>query len=433
MKRRSRLPDDSLALLRADAARGFEAAVQRASPFAAVRDCLNANGLPSPKGDGKTYVIAVGKAAPAMLKAALSHVTGARAAVCVTHRENAETVPGAEIFRAGHPVPDIVGASAATRVRELLSSANRDDVVIALISGGGSALLPAPVPGVSLEEKQELNQLLLKSGLDITSMNLVRQQVSELKGGGFLRLAAPAKVSAYILSDVVGDDLRAIASGPTVEPIGTAEDARTLLESSGVFERLPQSIRDHLQRPAIARSAIFADNYLVGGNRQSVESAAESLRSGYDVTIVESPLEGDVADAATTIFEALRKCSAGKRPKAVIWGGETTVTVRGTGIGGRNQELALRVAALADEQPLPDPWIFLSGGTDGRDGPTDAAGAIVDQGTLARIRSGGRDPFKLLENNDSHAALNASDDLLITGATGTNVADIQILLAGKTR
>ncbi|MBV7395810.1 glycerate kinase type-2 family protein [Mameliella sediminis] len=421
---------NNTASLKDDAARAFRAAIRRADPALAMRDCLGSSPLPRAAHGHRTIVLALGKAAPAMLRAVLPRITGPRVMICVTHRENTEQVPGAEIFRAGHPVPDSVGAAGAARIQAVLKTAEAGDVVIALISGGGSALLPAPPEGVSLEDKQTLNRILLDSGLDIVAMNLIRQQVSQLKGGGLVRLAAPAPVTGYILSDVIGDNLRAIASGPTVAPIGTAEEARRLLQDKGLLTRLPESIQRHLRNAPRVVSTVQASNQLIGGNRESVEAAAEALRPAYATQIIDDPLIGNVNEAACTIFRALREARSGGRPRAILWGGETTVQVRGNGMGGRNQELALRVAALADADPVAAPWVFLSGGTDGRDGPTDAAGASVDQGSLERIRAKGQAPTTLLDRNDSNAALRLSGDLLITGATGTNVADVQILLIG---
>lgn len=396
-----------------------------------MRDCLDCHPLPRAAHGHRTIVLAVGKAAPAMVRTVLPRIDGPRVSICVTHRENSEKTPGAEIFRAGHPVPDSVGAAGAMRMQEVLRGTEPGDRVIALISGGGSALLPAPPSGVTLDDKQALNRLLLGSGLDIVAMNLIRQQVSGLKGGGMARLAAPAPVTGYILSDVIGDDLRAIASGPTSEPIGTAEEARHLLHDAGLFDRLPDSIQRHLRRATRPPFPGDTVNHLIGGNRQSVLAATESLCRDYDARAVEIPLTGDVGEAAVAIFRTLRDSPVSDRPRAILWGGETTVRVRGRGMGGRNQELALRLAALADAQPIHAPWAFLSGGTDGRDGPTDAAGAIVDQDTLTRIRARGLPPERYLDNNDSNAALRLSDDLLITGATGTNVADVQVLLIGR--
>ena len=419
-----------LPALRTAAAQAFRAAVRRADPGLALTDCTDRSGLPRPSGDGKTIVIAVGKAAPAMMRALIPHIAGPRVLICVTHRENTDTVAGTEVFRAGHPVPDEVGAQAALRVQAALQETTAGDVVIALISGGGSALLPAPPPGVSLEDKQALNRCLLGSGLNINMMNAVRQQVSMLKGGGMLHLAAPAPVTAYILSDVIGDDLRAIASGPTVSPIATRAEVRDLLARTGIMASLPESIRHHLRQPEARTTPPEAQNHLIGGNRESLAAAAAALAPRFAASVEAEPLVGDVSAAATTIYETLMRRVDAPGPTAVIWGGETTVTLRGDGLGGRNQEMALRLACLMDRAPVSRPWVFLSAGTDGRDGPTDAAGGIVDQATIARISAAGGAPEALLARNDSNAALRMADDLFITGATGTNVADIQVLLLG---
>lgn len=404
----------------------FDAAVTAADPARAVRRGLTQSPLPPEAPDGRTFLIAIGKAAPAMLREAMAAIPDAYAALAVTHHENDATLEGAELLRAGHPVPDEAGARAAQRVMALLSEATEKDRVVALISGGGSALLPAPPPGVSLTDKARLNGLLLSAGLDIVQMNLVRQQVSLLKGGGFVRHASPASVYAYLLSDVIGDDLRAIASGPTVSPIGTAAEAIDTLKSAGLWDATPSSIRTHLEQAIEHLQPPLPDarNTLVGSNRLSLEAMLEEARNiGLTARIVSDALTGDVADAAQQVLAEL---IARPEPTALLFGGETTVKLTGTGRGGRNQELALRVAIQAPD--ITANWVFLSGGTDGRDGPTDTAGGLVDAGTLPRITAAGQDVTALLANNDSYAALAAAGDLLMTRATGTNVADVQVLL-----
>ncbi|MCX8509462.1 MAG: DUF4147 domain-containing protein, partial [Rhodobacteraceae bacterium] len=231
-----------------------------------------------------------------------------------------------------------------------------------------------------------------------------------------------------ILSDVIGDDLRTIASGPTVAPLGSRADARHLLEARGVWSELPEAVRAHLTEPEVATAPLPpARNILIGSNRKSLE-AIEKATANATPVIVSDQLTGDVGDATTRILQAAQAASA-DRPHCLIFGGETTVTLRGKGLGGRNQELALRVA-LAAPTTLSRPWVFLSGGTDGRDGPTEAAGGLVDADSAARMRAAGADPEALLADNDSNRALEASGDLLLVGATGTNVADVQILLLG---
>ncbi len=403
----------------------FRAAIDQADPEAAVARHMTAL---SRNANGRVIVIAAGKAAPAMLRGAMAHLGQDIEALCVTHKENQDRIENIPFFNSGHPIPDDVGLDATQKITEVLAGTTADDQVIALISGGASALLPAPAQGISLADKQALNAALLASGLDIVEMNMIRQQVSTLKGGGLLRQAAPAPVSAYILSDVVGDDLRAIASGPTVAPLGTKTSARERLQQVGAWDTLPASIQTHLQGPDVNDDLPNASNTLVGSNRQSVEAAAAHLRSDFNVIAIDEPLVGDVGTAAETIIAALDNHLPVSAATAIVWGGETTVQLRGDGRGGRNQELALLVARHLNARNPSQTVHFLSGGTDGRDGPTDAAGAIVDAGTWPRITDADLDPAALLANNDSYAALQASGDLLITGATGTNVADIQILM-----
>ncbi|KAB6717851.1 MULTISPECIES: DUF4147 domain-containing protein [Roseobacteraceae] len=395
----------------------FLTGVASADPAHAVEDALKGRRFNAP------LIIAVGKAARSMAEAAMRQVDAARVIV-VTNYENARPLEGAEMRAAAHPVPDFEGARAALLIEDALAHAKGD--VLALISGGGSALLPAPVPGVSLEDKAEVNRLLLGSGADIVAMNLVRQQLSRLKGGGFLRAAAPSKVTALLLSDVVSDDLRAIASGPTVSPIGTREDAVEMLQELDLWDKLPTAVAEYLARPRPDLGPLpESEVALIGSNKISVAAMARAAGGGatQGVHVFPIPLEGDVAEAARTIVESAIE------PGIFLFGGETTVKLTGDGMGGRNQELALRVAVLAEEQGLKD-YVFLSGGTDGRDGPTDAAGGMVDPGTLDRMRASGLDPQDVLARNDSYHGLEAAGDLLQIGATGTNVADLQVLIRG---
>ncbi|MGQ0610163.1 MAG: glycerate kinase type-2 family protein [Paracoccaceae bacterium] len=417
---------DGAGTLRAVARGLFDAAVRAADPALALRRALAQAPFPAPAPGGRWLVIAAGKAAVPMLRAALPLLPGAEA-IAVTNDENHAEIPGAAVYGAGHPVPDARGEQAARAVMRALAAARAGDQVIALISGGASALMPAPVDGVSLADKIAVSRLLLSHGLGITEMNLVRQNLSRLKGGGFLRLAAPAQVSAYIMSDVIGDDLRVIASGPTVGPIGGPAEARAVLQAAGVWPALPPAARAALSRDPPGQAVPpVAQNHLVGSNRQSLEAMRDAaVAAGWQARIVDDALTGDVGAAAERILASARQAPAGL-PQCLIFGGETTVTLRGTGLGGRNQELALRVALGA--QGLGREWVFLSGGTDGRDGPTRAAGGLVDPGSPGRMAAAGLDAGALLADNDSNRALAASGDLLVTGATGTNVADVQVLL-----
>ncbi|MGY6694624.1 MAG: glycerate kinase type-2 family protein [Roseinatronobacter sp.] len=392
----------------------FKVGVEAADPRAAVQAHFRMHPLSPAR---QIFLLAFGKAACAMTDAALPFLPHLTQALVVTNYENAAALPGIELIAAGHPVPDENGLRAGQRAEELLAAAGPGDLVLVLVSGGGSALLPAPVKGVSLAEKAEVSKLLLGAGLDIVSMNAVRQYLSRFKGGGLLQLAAPASVSTLILSDVIGDDLRAIASGPTTSPIMTRVEVVAMLRSTRIWDDLPASARAALKRDdAKTAPTPVVHNHLIGSNALSLQAMA---RACPGARLDPAPLDGDVSEAADRIV-ALAKSGAG----TTLLGGETTVKLQGTGLGGRNQELALRVALELEGH---QGWRFLSAGTDGRDGPTDAAGAIVDGQTCAQIRRRCGNPRALLANNDSYKALHLANALLITGGTGTNVADLQIL------
>jgi hydroxypyruvate reductase len=363
-------------------------------------------------------VIALGKAAGAMMEEALRHVDASKALV-VTNAENFQEIAGAEVMVGEHPVPQDGSVSAGAALLDFVADLSAEDQVLALISGGGSALAIAPVDGVSAADKQAANAVLLASGLDINQMNLVRQCLSRLKGGGLLA-ATKASVRALILSDVIGDDLRVVASGPTVGRVGSHADARAVLQDAGAWEAMPASVKAHLERDADVPSARAAQNDIVGSNRVSLDAMIAACEGAE---IVDDALEGDVAEAAEKVLEAMRSADG---DCTLVFGGETTVKLKGDGVGGRNQELALRVALGA--QDLPGDWVFLSGGTDGRDGPTDAAGGLVDASTVARMGAAGLDVQAVLDDNDSYHGLKAAGDLLVIGGTGTNVADVQVFL-----
>lgn len=399
----------------------FQTGCAAADPAEAVRRALIRTPLP-PLRDGRHILIAFGKAAMTMMSEAQTHLpVGAKSrAIAITNPENARPLPGVETFAASHPLPDETGLAAAQAVMELLAETTENDHILCLISGGGSALLPAPRDGLSLADKIETNRLLLAHGFDIRETNLVRQHLSKLKGGGLAQLAAPSTLRSLIISDVIGDNPSTIASGPTAAPIGSAAEAIATLKSRGVWPLLPPAVRRVLTETRPAPILPPVTNTIIGSNSQSLESI-RSAAPDWSPEILSRALDGPVDQAAETLFQAARSAPVG--PKLLIWGGETTVKVTGNGLGGRNQELALRFAAKASA--LPRDWLFLSGGTDGRDGPTDAAGGITDPGTIGRIEKSG-DPAKFLAKNDSYHALKASGDLLITGPTGTNVADIQL-------
>lgn len=402
----------------------FEAGVRAADPAGGVSAAMDWVREDPPGPGGRWQVVALGKAALAMAGAALRALPEGAQALIVTNPENAENAEAPEdatLIAGDHPVPGAGSQRAGQAILDCLARMGPEDRVLALISGGGSALAVAPAEGLSLADKAEVSRLLLGCGADITQMNLIRQQLSRLKGGGWLGASA-APVTGLILSDVPGDDLRVIASGPTVAPIGTRREAADLCRGLGIWTKLPETVQRVLGQETEAAPQPPARNRLIGANGISVDAmvVAGAERGPF-------PLEGDVADLAPRFVSLLRDLAPGQ---ALAFGGETTVTLRGDGLGGRNQELALRVALAAEEAGVDGAWCFLSGGTDGRDGPTDAAGGLVGPDTCATARAQGFDPRDALARNDSYHALKAAGALVMTGATGTNVADLAVLIRG---
>lgn len=434
---------------RDDAVRVFRAGVQAADPHSAVLRTLKqpkwqelVTRVRSNESGGQLHVIAVGKAGCTMARAAASCLPSGvfrGPGIIVVNKENLSEVPRFRVFGSGHPVPDEIGVQAAAEVRRLLENAREEDTVLLLVSGGGSALLPAPVLSITLQDKVDTTRLLLASGADIGELNTVRKHLSTLKGGGAVKLASPARVEALLLSDVVGDDLSTIASGLTAPDPTTHGDTRQILERRGIWDRVPEPVRRHIMEGVQGQSPetpkpgdpIFQRvcNRIVGSNRQSLEAACREAEAlGYQPVVASRELTGEAREAGNWLARFLEEDVGSNQPAAVLAGGETTVTLRGQGHGGRNQELALSFALTAERLAVALPWVFLSGGTDGRDGPTDAAGALVDPESLRRGRQRSGDPDEALRQNDSYSFFEASGDLLKTGATGTNVADLQILL-----
>ena len=427
----------------------FAAALRAADPRTRVLESLAISGRGGPILAGEELapgarlgVVALGKAAVSMAEAAvqaLSTEVFPGPGVVVVDHANAREVPRFRVHSAGHPIPDAAGLAAAHDVTRYVAGAAAGDALLVLISGGGSALLPAPAQGISLEDKQEVTRQLLACGADIHELNTVRKHLSRLKGGGLARLAAPARVEALVLSDVVGDDLGTIAGGPTAPDPSTFADARRILDQYGIAEAAPEPVVRRLAEGAVGAIAETTGdgdpildrvaNRIIGGNGMSLDAAAREAHSlGFQVEILSRELVGEARSVAGRIAGRLGDLGGGQ-PVALLAGGETTVTLRGSGRGGRNQEMAAAVAMALDELPeTPPDWAFLSGATDGRDGPTEAAGGLVDPGTVARCVAAGLDFAGELDDNNSHALLRASGDLLLTGPTGTNVADLQILL-----
>lgn len=358
------------------------------------------------------------------------------------HRLAGQSADGVVVVHeAGHPVPDENGVHGTRRIIRLLAQATDDDLVIALISGGGSALMAAPAEGLSLPDKQAVTRLMLACGATINELNCVRKHLSAIKGGLLASLAAPAQVATLILSDVVGNPLNVIASGPTVHDPTTFADAQRILAGYGLWDKLPPAVRARLEAGLAGEVAdtpkqddpVFAgvNNVVIGSNDLAAAAAVERARAlGLNAMLLSTFIEGEAREVAVVMAGVLREMAASGRPLArpglIVAGGETTVTLRGTGKGGRNQELAL--AAAVKLAGLPN-VLLLTCGSDGTDGPTDAAGAWVDGTTMERARARGLDAATSLANNDSYPFFAALDDLLITGPTGTNVNDLTFLFA----
>ena len=390
----------------------------------------------------RIWVVAFGKASVAMARAVEKclgeWISGG---LVVAPHGSAERLERLEVTEASHPLPGPEGEAAARRVVQLLRDAGERDLVLCLISGGGSALLPLPAEDLTLQDKVSTTDLLLRSGATIVEVNAVRKHLSGLKGGRLARVAYPARVIALVMSDVVGDRLDTIASGPLSPDPTTYADALAVLERYGLLERVPARVREHLRRGAVGElpetpkpgDPVFerVTLHVVASVAHAVEAAREEAeRLGYRVAVLTVSLEGEAREVGRVVAavarEEVQRDRPLPKPACVLLGGETTVTVRGRGRGGRNQELTL-AAALGIEGL--GAVLVASFASDGRDGPTDAAGALADGSTTQRARALGLDPRRYLEENDSYAFFDALGDLVRTGPTGTNVNDLVLVLA----
>jgi glycerate 2-kinase len=382
----------------------------------------------------RVRVYGCGKASGAMALA-VEGVLGERVVDGLVVVKDGYTAPTRRIrlAEAGHPVPDARGEAAALEIVERVRAARADDLVLFLVSGGGSALTPAPAPPVTLAEKQETTRLLLGVGATINELNAVRKHLSLLKGGQLARAAAPAAVVSLILSDVVGDPLDVIASGPTAPDRSTFAEALAVLERKGVAAHVPAAVRERLTAGAERRidetpkpgDRLFerVRNVVIGNNALVVDAAAaEARRLGYRAELLTRSLQGEAREVARELVARARALPAGT---CLIAGGETTVTVRGRGRGGRCQEFAL---AGALELRPDDALLLLAAGTDGTDGPTDAAGGLADAGTVKRGERAGRSARAALDDNDAYTFLSDAGDLLRSGPTNTNLLDLYLLL-----
>ena len=440
--------------LRFDVARIWTAALRAVEPAAAVRGHVKRDGtLLSTAGRQvdldkvkRVWVLGAGKAAAPMAQA-LEKILGDRLAggILVTRYGHGLPLKRLELIEAGHPLPDANSVAAATRILRMAENEiGADDLVFWLLSGGGSALLVAPAPGIDWQDKLACTRLLLNCGATIRETNAIRKHLSTLKGGGLARPLAQVQVISLLLSDVVGDELDTIASGPLVPDTTTFSECEEILRRLGIEDRVPDAVKKRLEAGAAGRipetpkpgDPIFRKkiHVIVGSNAQACSAAQRAARRlGYHTLVLTSRLEGDTGEAARFHLAVAREIVAEgrplRRPACLISGGETTVRVVGKGSGGRNQEFALHcVRELAH---LPAPAVAASLATDGTDGPTDAAGALADNATLARsLKFGANFLGQCLTDNNSYEFFKRLGDLVVTGPTRTNVMDLHFLLLG---
>ena len=435
--------------LRSDIREIFDAGLKEADPIVAVKEHLRRDGNKLLLQDQiyeldsyeNVYVIGMGKAAASMAQA-IEEILGDKLSGGIVNVKYGHGVPlgKIKINEAAHPVPDEAGLSGSREIIELLNSSSEKDLVICLISGGGSALLPVPAGDLTLEDKQLVTQSLLDCGANIHEINSIRKQISAVKGGRLAALVYPSTLISLILSDVIGDDLDVIASGPTVPDTHTFHDCRNIINKYELDEKVPKRVIGYIEAGCDGKiedtpkpdSPIFKNtlNAIVGSNILAVNAAKKKAQElGYNTLILSTFIHGETEEVAKVHTAIAREIAFSgnpvTRPACVISGGETTVTIEGKGQGGRNQEFVL--AAAIDIDGL-DKVVVLSGGTDGNDGPTDAAGAIADGMTISRGNESGLNAYEYLCENNSYNYFDPLDDLLITGPTNTNVMDLRIIL-----
>ncbi len=438
-----------LARLRIDAQEIFKTGLEAVNPANAINKYLCLKDHQLTVGDikydltkfGNIYVIGAGKASAAMAQA-VEKLLGEKlnSGLINTKYDHGLPLRKIQLTESGHPVPDEAGLRGAQKIVKLLEKTGEKDLVIFLISGGGSALLPYPAEGMSLEDKQKMTKTLLEVGANIHEINALRKHISLVKGGRLARFAFPSTLISLILSDVIGDDLDSIASGPTVPDPSTFGDCLQILDKYHIRDLVPPIVVEIMEKGArgeIEESPKPGDpvfertqNFIVGSNIQAVEAAKKKAdKLGYNSLILSTFIEGETKDVARVHAAIAKEILASghpvKIPACVISGGETTVTIHGQGVGGRNQEFVL--AAAIEIEGLKD-VIVLSAGTDGTDGPTDAAGAIADGDTALRAKEMGMNPNHYLRDNDSYHFFQPLDDLIITGPTYTNVMDLRLIL-----
>jgi glycerate 2-kinase len=439
----------SLEQQRQDARIIFAAGLEAANPAAAIRQWTRIHGDILCVGDrsydlaklNDIYVIGAGKATAKMARA-VEELLGERirGGLVIVKAGHAVPLQQVAIVEAGHPVPNEAGVKATETIIAFLQRSGEQDLVISLISGGASALLSCPTTGVSLQDKQKTTQALLNCGAKIQEINAIRKHISKVKGGRLAELAQPSTVVSLLLSDVIGDSIDHIGSGPTAPDSSTFSDCLSVIERYDVGAMIPRAVRKLLERGAAGEIAetpkpgnpIFQKvlNLIIGNNRLALSAARDKAQAlGYQTMVLSSSIEGEARNVAIDHVAMAKDLASARsevrKPACIISGGETTVTIQGKGSGGRNQEFALAAAIEIDGM---DGIVVLSAGTDGTDGPTDAAGGIVDGTTLRRATKKGLDARTHLSANDSYPFLKSVGDLVMTGPTLTNVMDLRLVL-----
>ncbi len=407
---------------RAHALSIIEESIKAVMPEAAVEKALKGRNF-----SNELIVVAIGKAAWSMANAAHNALGDKiqKGIVLTKYNHSKGSIANFEIFEAGHPIPDENSILGTAKVLAYVSELTSKQEVIFLVSGGGSALFEKPLDGISLQDMMEVTEALLRSGADIVEINTIRKHLSAVKGGRFAKLCEPASIFAIVLSDVVGDRLDVIASGPACADMSTSDEVFEIIEKYNL--NVSKSIREALKNET-PKQITNCTTQITGSVSSLCEAVAlEAKRLGYETNILSTTLTCEAREAGSfmaSIAKEMNRSQSLKRPRAIIVGGEPVVTVKGNGLGGRNQELALAAAIGIDGLDC----VLFSLGSDGTDGPTDAAGGMVDGQTVNRIKSCGINPSISLNNNDAYHALKASNDLIQTGATGTNVNDVVVLL-----